>query len=242
MKTYTFVLVHGAWHTGEHFAEVAEALRRDGHTVHTPTLLGNGPGDSKEVGLGEVIDHLVGYFTENGITDAVMYAHSYGGMPATGAYDRLSEGTVRRLVYHCAYVPNDGELHQDLNPEVFNRSFEEWRLPDGGMPLPYMVWREVLMNDADEDLAKRSFATLNNHPYNTTAEKIRLSRNPAEFPCGKSYIVSQWDWGQPPSVLGYYRFVERLGLYRHIEMAGGHETCLTDPEGLARHIYLAGRD
>jgi hypothetical protein len=105
-----------------------------------------------------------------------------------------------------------------------------------------MVWREALMNDADEDLAKSTHASLVPHPFNTVHDKIKLSRNPEAFPCGKSYIKSQWDWGQPPSLLGYYRFVERLGLYRHVEMGGSHETCFTDPVGLAEHIIIAGRD
>lgn len=242
MKPLTFVLIHGAWHTGEDLADVAQALRREGHVVHTPTLLGNGAGDSRQVTLSQVIDHLAAWFRANAITDAILYSHSYGGMVATGTYDRLPEGTVRRLIYHCSFVPNDGESLIDLCPPAFQSFWHEARQPDGGVMLPYIVWREALMNDADEDLARRTHARMGAHPFNTVAEKIRLSRNPAAFPCGKSYIKSQWDWGQPPSLLGYYRFVERLGLYRHIEMGGGHEVCLTDPEGLARHIYLAGRD
>lgn len=242
MKTYTFVLVHGAWHVGEDLNDVAVGLRRGGHTVYTPTLLGNRPTDNKSVNLTDVIDDLVGYFKDNAITDAVMYSHSYGGMVATGAYDKLPEGSVRRLIYHCSFVPNNGESLIDLCPPAFQSFWRDARQPDDSVSLPYIIWREALMNDADEDLAKRTHATKGSHPFNTVNERIQLTRNPVDFPCGKSYIKSQWDWGQPPSLLGYYRFVERLGLYRHIEMVGGHETCFTDPEGLAKAIYLAGRD
>lgn len=242
MESYTFVLVHGAWHTGEHLTDVANALRRRGHTVHTPTLLGNGAKDSRSVRLDDVIDNLVQFFKDKSISDAVMYSHSYGGMVATGAYDRLPAAKVRRLIYHCSFVPNNGESLQDLCPPNFQQAWRDWRQADDSVSLPYMAWREALMNDADAGLARRTHKSLSPHPYHTSADKIRLSRNPIDFPCGKSYIKSQWDWGQPPSLLGYYRFVERLGLYRHIEMAGGHETCFTDPEGLAHCIYLAGRD
>lgn len=242
MKAYTFVLVHGAWHSGDALSDVAQALRRRGHIVYTPTLLGNGPQDRRDVTLSQVIEGLIAFYQEHNIQDAIMYAHSYGGMVATGAYDRLPEGRVRRLIYHCAFVPNDGESLIDLCPPAFQTFWHEARQPDGGVTLPYMIWREALMNDADEDLARRSYALMQPHPFGTVAEKIKLSRNPVDFGCGKSYIKSQWDWGQPPSLLGYYRFVERLGLYRHIEMAGGHEVCLTDPKGLAQHIFLAGRD
>jgi len=41
----TYVLVHGAWHRGDAYAEVADFLRAEGHVVHTPTTMGNAPGD-----------------------------------------------------------------------------------------------------------------------------------------------------------------------------------------------------
>lgn len=37
----TYVLVHGAWHTGELMEPVAQHLRAKGHTVFCPTLAGN---------------------------------------------------------------------------------------------------------------------------------------------------------------------------------------------------------
>ncbi len=47
----TYVLVHGAWHTGDLFEEVAAPIRAAGHTVHLPTIAGNRPGDAKTTGL-----------------------------------------------------------------------------------------------------------------------------------------------------------------------------------------------
>ena len=38
----TYVLVHGAWGGGWKYARVADALRKRGHTVFTPTLTGQG--------------------------------------------------------------------------------------------------------------------------------------------------------------------------------------------------------
>jgi hypothetical protein len=35
-----FVLVHGGWHGGWCWQEVAQRLRRTGHDVYTPTLTG----------------------------------------------------------------------------------------------------------------------------------------------------------------------------------------------------------
>jgi hypothetical protein len=45
----TYVLVHGAWHTGAELEPTAAPIRAAGHEVHTPTIAGNRPGDAKTV-------------------------------------------------------------------------------------------------------------------------------------------------------------------------------------------------
>jgi hypothetical protein len=42
----TYVLVHGAWHTGELLEDTAKPMRAKGHQVHCPTLELNIPVDS----------------------------------------------------------------------------------------------------------------------------------------------------------------------------------------------------
>jgi len=43
----TYVIVHGAWHTGQEIEPAAEHIRALGHTVHCPTMAGNRPGDDR---------------------------------------------------------------------------------------------------------------------------------------------------------------------------------------------------
>src|SRR5262245_10635978 len=169
----TYVLVHGGWHTGELLEGVAAPLRAAGHQVHLPTLRGNAPGDRKSVGLDDAIDGLVGFCAERRITDAVMFGHSYGGMVITGAADRVPAGTIRRLVYGSAFVPNDGEALYDLLPPHFRALLDQTLQPDGSVMLPWPVWREAFINDADEATAKATYAKLNPHPYKTATDKIR---------------------------------------------------------------------
>jgi pimeloyl-ACP methyl ester carboxylesterase len=239
----TYVLVHGAWHTGDAFEEVASYLRAEGHTVHTPTLAGNAPGDSRETGLDEAIDSLMTYFRDNDIADAVLLGHSYGGIVITGAADRLPEGTIRRLVYWSAYVPNDGESLVDITPASFGQMFEQIREPDGGVPMLYPVFRDALMNDADEEMARRYHTRLVTQPHRTMTDRIKLLKSPAEMTVGKSYLHCQEDMIYPCSEGGWHpRFSERLGLFRFVSMPGSHEVCFTNPELLAQNIIRAGRD
>lgn len=237
-----YVLVHGAWHTGELMAETAETIRAHGHTVFTPTLAGNRPGDDKSLGLEDAIQSLVDFFASEGITDAVLIGHSYGGMVITGAFERLPEGAVRRLVYWSAFVPNDGESLLDLVPPHFAELFGQLKAEDGGLLLPFPIWREAFINDADLALAESAYAKLNPHPYNCFADKVSLNSPPAAWDVGKSFLHCAEDVALPASMPWHPRLSEKLGLYRFVSMPGSHEVCFTNPAGLAAKMIEAGRD
>ena len=55
----TYVLVHGAWHDGDLLIDVADIIRGEGHTVYTPTLMGNKKGDSK---INHIVKKIITYF------------------------------------------------------------------------------------------------------------------------------------------------------------------------------------
>ena len=61
----TFVLVHGGWHGGWCWRRVADSLRRQGHTVFTPTLTGLGERShlmSRDINLDTHITDVVNVF------------------------------------------------------------------------------------------------------------------------------------------------------------------------------------
>ncbi|MGR3793100.1 alpha/beta fold hydrolase [Vannielia sp. SX4] len=238
----TYVIVHGAWHEGALFEEVAAPIRAAGHTVHLPTLAGNEAGGDKGVGLDDAIASVTDYFAEHNITDAVLVGHSYGGMVITGAYDRLPEGSVRRLVYWSAFVPNDGEALDDLVPPHYVDLFNQLEADDGSVLLPFPVWREAFINDGSLEQAQAAYDKLNLHPHKTFQDKISLSSNPAEWQVGKSYIHCQEDVALPASLPWHPRLSEKLGLYRYHWMPGSHEVCFTNPALLAQKFMEAGRD
>ncbi|MGG7567829.1 alpha/beta fold hydrolase [Rhodovulum sp. DZ06] len=240
----TFVLVHGACHDGDTWAEVAAPLRAAGHHVHTPTMAGNRPGDSKGVGLDDAIASLTGFISDNALSDIVLVGHSWGGMVITGAFDRLQAGTVRRLVYWSAFVPNDGESLIDMVPPFMAEMFGGLRAAseDGGIAFPWPVVREAFMNDMDLETAEAIYAKLQPHPSGTMFDKISLTRPPAAFECGKSYIHCLDDMAQPGSMPWHPRLSEKLGLFRYVSMPGGHEVQFSNPALLAQKIIEAGRD
>ena len=238
----TYVLVHGAWHTGDLLKEVANTIESEGHKVYTPTLAGNNPQDDKSVGLNDAIPSLVSYFETNDIRECILIGHSYGGMVITGAFDKLGTERIKRLVFWNAFVPNPGECLNDMVPPNYVGLFDAIAQDDGSVLLPYPIWREAFINDADEDLAKASYERLNPHPYKTFTDKIELSKAPAEMEVGKSYLNCQEDVALPASLPWHPRLSEKLGLYRLVAMPGSHESCFTNPTLLGKKMIEAGRD
>lgn len=136
----TYLLVHGAWHTGEAWARVTPLLTAAGHEVHTPTLTGYG--DTRhlagpEIGLDTHIDDIVRLITEADLTDVILVGHSYAGMVISGAANQLPD-RIGQLVYLDAMVPTDGETAADAQPvshgmiEATLKSASGWRVP----PMP----------------------------------------------------------------------------------------------------------
>jgi pimeloyl-ACP methyl ester carboxylesterase len=239
----TYVLVHGAWHSGTELEPVAAHLRAARHTVFTPTIKGNRPGDVKTTGLEEAIQSIVDYLVENDLSDVILLGHSYGGMVVTGVADRVPE-RLRRLIYWNGYVPNNGESVADMSPPESLPIFEALAAErgDGAVMLPFALWREVFINDADLETATRSYQRLNPHPMKTFTDKISLRTNPAVMTVPKSYIVCTEDTVLPHSMWWHPRLSEKLGLFRLVQTPGSHELCFSDPARLAKVILDAGRD
>jgi pimeloyl-ACP methyl ester carboxylesterase len=190
----TFVLIHGAWHTGEDFEPIANILRDAGHTVYCPTLRGNRPEDDRsKLGLEDAISSGVEFIEVSDLTDIRLVGHSYAGMVISGVADRL-EKRPRRLVYINAFVPLKGQSLNDMVMPDYAAAFAAIaEANNGAILLPFEIWRENFINDADIALARSTYDRLNPKPYRTFTDKISLQRPLSELSIGKSYINCQQD-------------------------------------------------
>lgn len=239
----TYVLVHGAWHTGKELEPVANFINAAGHNAYTPTIKGNRPGDPKTVGLDEAIRSIVDYVNENNLKEVVLVGHSYGGMIITGVADRVPD-RIRRLVYWNAFVPNNGECLNDMVPPHYVDLFDSIAAErgDGSVVLPFPIWREAFINDVDLETAQRAYDVLNPHPFKTLTDKISLKANPADMTMAKSYINCTEDISLPHHYPWHPRLSQKLGLFRLVQVPGSHELCFSNPQRLAQAIMDAGRD
>lgn len=239
----TYVLVHGAWHTGAEMEDVARPLRAQGHEVHCPTAAGNRADDDRgRIGLADAVDSIASFIESRDLREVRLVGHSYGGMLISGVADRMPE-RIRRLVYVNAFVPLPGQSLNDMVPPHYASLFDQVAAANGNaVMLPFEIWREAFINDADLALARSTYERLNPHPYRTFTDGLPLRKPLAELALGKSYVNCQQDISLPHSMPWHPRLSERLGLFRLVECPGSHELLFTDPARLAEAIVQAGRD
>ena len=239
----TYVLIHGAWHTGAELEAVADTMRQAGHTVHCPTLAGNRPGDDRSrSGLEEAIASVADFLESMELSEVRLVGHSYGGMVISGVADRMPQ-RLKRLVYANAFVPLDGECLNDMVPPHYVALFDSVAAAqNNAVMLPFEIWREAFINDADLALAQAAYAKLNPHPYRTFTDKIALGQALATLAVPKSYVNCQQDIALPHGMPWHPRLSERLGLFRLVECPGSHEMWFSNPARLAQALIEAGRD
>ena len=111
----TYVLVHGAWHGGWCWADVARELSAAGHEVYAPTSSGvaERAGLAAHTDLGTHVDELAGFLYFNDLREVILVGHSYGGLVISGAAARAS-ARLSRLVYLDAFIADDGQSMYDL--------------------------------------------------------------------------------------------------------------------------------
>ena len=100
----------------------------------------------------------------------------------------------------------------------------------GAVKLPFPVWREAFMNDADLALAEKTYEMTTPHPLRTLTDPVPLKSFP-DLQIPRSYLNCTEDIAMPP---GAFAWCPRF--------PGGHEACFTAPALLAEKIVEAGRD
>ncbi|MGL5834807.1 MAG: alpha/beta fold hydrolase [Waterburya sp.] len=239
----TFVLVHGAWHDGFAWEPVIKHLEAQGHQAFAPTIAGNGKDVNKNVNHAQCTQSVVDYIVDKNLTNIVLLGHSFGGTIIAKVAEAISD-RIKRLIFFDAFILNDGESIKDSIPPHLQQLMERLakESDDNTMMMPFDLWREVFINDADLELAKSSYAQLSSQPYQPFIDKLDLKQF-YSLPIPKSYLYCSEDIVLPQGEWGWHpRMSNRLGLFRFIQMPGSHEVMFSNPSGLAEKIIAAGRE
>ncbi|MEV6898919.1 alpha/beta fold hydrolase [Amycolatopsis sp. NPDC051372] len=240
-----FVLVHGSWHDGSSWAEVAEHLEELGHEVHSPTVAGHGAGAPRPATHDDCVASITDYVDRHDLAGFVLVGHSWGGSVIARVVERLPD-RVRRLVFVNAFVPANGTSVLDNAPPAYQELFPilAARSSDNTVVLPFEVWRDAFIGDADLARARETYEMLTPEPLGPTVEKLDLTKFYALTDVPRSYVLCGEDSALPPGdpEHGYLANARRLGTFRLVTLEGSHEVMFTDPALLARKLELAGRD
>lgn len=240
-----YVLVHGSWHTGALWGPVAEAMRAAGHEVHTPTVAGHGKDCDKAVDHAQCVQSIVDYLAEHNLSDVVLLGHSYGGTIIARVLEETPD-RIRRLIWWNAFVPAPGNSLLDECPPHYRELFAQLAAasPDNTITLPFQIWRENFIQDADLELAQSTYDQLSSEPFQPFNDKLPLDRFYARIgQTPRSFINGTEDIALPPGEWGWHpRMSSRLAGARLVQLSGSHEVMFTNPTLLAAKIIEAGRD
>lgn len=223
----TFLLIHGAWHSGQVWDRVTPLLESDGRRVFAPSLTGYGDKAhllGPEVGLRTHIDDVTGLIEHEGLDDVVLVGHSYAGMVISGVADRLPE-RIAHLVFLDAMVPEDGETAVDVLPvtkQLVDLAVDGWRVP----PMPEQPPPLGLFGVTDPGDVAWLRDMLSDHPVRCLTEPVRLD-NPAARAIPRTHIHCVA--GRPE---GITRRPVPAG-ERIRELRTGHDCMVTTPVELA---------
>lgn len=227
----TFVLIHGAWHGGWCWRDVQALLERDGHRVETPTLMGLAERAdlmSEELTLDILIDDLTKTFEAEGVQDAIIVGHSFGGSMISGVTERVPD-RISQLVYLDAAVLTNGESMFDCQaPDLVEERLRAAEESSGSMSLPTPSCDKLGILNADQ--CEYVQANLTPHPLGTYTSPLNLKRAPGEgFPC--TYIPCV-DPDYTP--LNWSRDRARAYGWPVIPIATGHDAMVSAPEELSK--------
>jgi pimeloyl-ACP methyl ester carboxylesterase len=133
----TYLLVHGAWHSGRAWDRVVPLLEAAGHRVLAPSLTGCGDEAAllgPDVGLETHVADVVSLIEEEDLTDVVLVGHSYAGLVVSSAANAVPE-RIAHLVYLDAMVPEDGETAVEVMP-VNRYAVDQAKSSPGGWRVP----------------------------------------------------------------------------------------------------------
>ena len=231
----TFVLVHGAWHGGWCWRDVARSLRAAGHTVFTPTQTGLGERRhllSDAVDLDVFAQDVVNVLEAEELADVILVGHSFGGITITLVADGLAE-RLRHLVYLDATVVNGGQsVFSEYPADLVAVRREMAAASPGGLTIPTPAPAFFGVPDGPEaDWVARRMTP---HPIATYEQPLPLSNPAIGNGLSCTYIACVDPVYAPLEV--YRQRVKGFiadGLpWSWREIATGHDAMVTAPDAL----------
>lgn len=226
----TIVLIHGAWHGGWSWQRFTPHLERRGFPFRCVEL------PSVGAKPGHAVDLTVDAAAVTAVLDdirrpAILCGHSYGGMVISHA--AVGRSNVARLVYICAFMPNDGESLESIG----GGKRAPWiRALDGDLTLPDLDQTATVFY-GDCDTATQQWATRQLRPQSGAPFAQPVPR-PAWRTIPSTYVVCTNDMAIPAKV---QRGTFAPRATDVVELEASHSPFLSKPAELADIVIAAAK-
>ncbi|MEU4475505.1 alpha/beta hydrolase [Micromonospora sp. NPDC023888] len=225
-----FVLVAGAWLGSWAWDEVVPPLRAAGHDTYPLTLSGLAERQGVAAGQQTHVRDIVDEIERRDLRDVVLVGHSYSGIPAGQAAERIGD-RLTRVVFVDSEVPVDGGSFASGWWQG-QAAFEALLADNGGF------WAPPGAADLDGqgltgEQVTRLVEGCTPHPGATLTEPAVLNGPLGELPA--TYIKCLLDGPEPNETVAKLLTSDR---WRLVTMATGHWPMLSQPAELAQ-ILLA---
>lgn len=232
-----FVFVHGAWHGGWCWRDVAAVLRTAGHQVFTPTMTGLGERAhllNAQVGLSTFIDDIAAVILSEELDNVVLVGHSFGGHVINGVADRMPQ-LLRQLIYLDGLVVQHGQSALSIMPPAVQA--ERARTMDAeGLRMTIPSPDQFGLSDPAQ--LAWVMRQLTPHPLKGYTEPLQL-QHPLGNGLPKTYIAVTDPWYPPLAELR--QWVRSQPDWDWRELAACHNAMVSAPLALASLLMeLAG--
>ena len=231
--------MHGAWHGGWCWREVAEALRARGHRVFTPTLTGLGERAhlmSRAITLDTFAADVMGEMEAEELSDVVLVGHSFAGGPVSAVAERMRP-RIKSLVYLDSMIVQPGQSPLDaIGPEAAAARRKTAQDFSGGLSLPPPPPASFGVPDGPAaDWVRRR---LTPHPFSTYESPLNLS-GPIGAGLPRTYVHCT----HPvyASLAPSRDWVRSQPGWRWLEIPTGHDAMVLAPGPLSRLLETVAR-
>ncbi len=227
----TFVFAHGSWHGGWVWRGITDRLTAQGHRCFAPSYTGMGDRAhllSKDITIDTFIEDVIGVIKAEELTDVILVAHSFGGVPALGVADRIPD-RLRHVVYvDCIILENGQDAFSIYPPKEAEERIALAEAANGGLAVPVPkklppVWG-LIEGTHDYDWVLRR---LTPHPLQSYRTPLVL-KNPVGNNLPRTFVSCAQPFN--PVINASRDKIRGMPGWNFIEVAGPHHFLITQPD------------
>lgn len=232
----TFVLLPPAWAGSWIYNKTADALRAQGHVVHTPTLTGLADRSHllrADVDMDTHINDVVNLIKWEELSNVVLVGHSFTGGVVSGVAEKVLD-KLAAVVFVNAYVHEDGmsiqdylstRSHADINARRDKGELGLPNPPAAFYALPQKEWARI-----------DGLHTV--HPLGAIMQKLKLTGAVERVPKKTYIMLAQFARGRDYELKHFNRVKGQPG-WNGVSVEKGHLTMVDDPVGFAQLLLQA---